>query len=142
MNWVLKKVLTSFLIFGINKVYCSYAWIFCAQKQEKVFKSIESNLYFGGIRALGNLIPKSYKEGEMIMKTSKRLLSFFLAVVMVITTCSVGFAAFAADDPEDQVFTYVDDEGRAVELTYDGLNDLVNTYAPLLIEALRGFSDF
>lgn len=71
------------------------------------------------------------------MKTSKRLLSFFLAVVMVITTCSVGFAAFAADDPEDQVFTYVDDEGRAVELTYDGLNDLVNTYAPLLIEALR-----
>ena len=137
MNWVLKKVLTSFLIFGINKVYCSYAWIFCAQKQEKVFKSIESNLYFGGIRALGNLIPKSYKEGEMIMKTSKRLLSFFLAVVMVITTCSVGFAAFAADDPEDQVFTYVDDEGRAVELTYDGLNDLVNTYAPLLIEALR-----
>lgn len=138
MNWVLKKVLTSFLIFGINKLYCSYAWIFCAQKQEKVFKSIESNLYFGGIRALGNLIPKSYKEGEMIMKTSKRLLSFFLAVVMVITTCSVGFAAFAADDPEDQVFTYVDDEGRAVELTYDGLNDLVNTYAPLLIEALRG----
>lgn len=72
------------------------------------------------------------------MKTSKRLLSFFLAVVMVITTCSVGFAAFAADDPENQVFTYVDDEGRAVELTYDGLNDLVNTYAPLLIEALRG----
>lgn len=138
MNWVLKKVLTSFLIFGINKLYCSYAWIFCAQKQEKVFKSIESNLYFGGIRALGNLIPKSYKEGEMIMKTSKRLLSFFLAVVMVITTCSVGFAAFAADDPENQVFTYVDDEGRAVELTYDGLNDLVNTYAPKLIEALRG----
>lgn len=72
------------------------------------------------------------------MKTSKRLLSFFLAVVMVITTCSVGFAAFAADDPENQVFTYVDDEGRAVELTYDGLNDLVNTYAPKLIEALRG----
>lgn len=72
------------------------------------------------------------------MKTSKRLLSFFLAVVMVITTCSVGFAAFAADDPENQVFTYVDDEGRAVEYTYDELNDLVNTYAPLLIEALRG----
>ena len=70
------------------------------------------------------------------MKTSKRLLSFFLAVVMVITTCSVGFAAFAAE-PEDEVFTYVDDEGKAVSLTYDGLNDLVNTYAPVLIEALR-----
>ncbi len=71
------------------------------------------------------------------MKTSKRLLSFFLAVVMVITTCSVGFAAFAADDPEDQVFTYVTDEGEAVELTYSGLNELVNTYAPTLIELLR-----
>lgn len=71
------------------------------------------------------------------MKTSKRLLSLFLAVVMVITTCSVGFAAFAADDPENQVFTYVTDEGEAVEYTYDGLNDLVNEYAPLLIEVLR-----
>ncbi len=70
------------------------------------------------------------------MKTSKRLLSFFLAVVMVITTCSVGFAAFAAE-PEDEVFTYVDDEGKAVTLTYDGLNKLVDTYAPVLIEALR-----
>lgn len=71
------------------------------------------------------------------MKTSKRLLSLFLAAVMVITTCSVGFAAFAAD-PEDEVFTYVTDEGEAVELTYSGLNDLVDTYAPMLIEALRG----
>lgn len=71
------------------------------------------------------------------MKTSKRLLSFFLAVVMVVTTCSVGFAAFAAD-PEDQVFTVPDDEQDAINLTYDGLNQLVNDYAPLLIEALRG----
>lgn len=55
---------------------------------------------------------------------------------MVITTCSVGFAAFAAE-PEDEVFTYVDDEGKAVTLTYDGLNKLVDTYAPVLIEALR-----
>lgn len=72
------------------------------------------------------------------MKTSKRLLSFFLAVVMVITTCSVGFAAFAADPDEQQVFTYVDDEGNATELTYEKLNELVATYAPVLIEALRG----
>lgn len=71
------------------------------------------------------------------MKTSKRLLSFFLAVVMVVTTCSVGFVAFAAD-PEDQVFTVPDDEQDAINLTYDGLNQLVNDYAPLLIEALRG----
>lgn len=71
------------------------------------------------------------------MKTSKRLLSFFLAVVMVITTCSVGFAAFAADPDDQEVFTYVDDEGNATEITYEKLNELVDTYAPVLIEALR-----
>ena len=101
-------------------------------------KFIEFLIIFAVIYpCVGKLYPKSYKEGEMIMKTSKRLLSFFLAVVMVVTTCSVGFAAFAADDPTDEVFTYVTDEGEAVELTYDGLSDLVNTYAPVLIEALR-----
>lgn len=72
------------------------------------------------------------------MKTSKRLLSFFLAVVMVITTCSVGLTAFAADPPEDSVFTYINDEGEAVEITYESLENLVNTYAPTIIEALRG----
>lgn len=71
------------------------------------------------------------------MKTSKRLLSFFLAVVMVITTCSVGLTAFAADPPEDSVFTYINDEGEAVEITYESLENLVNTYAPTIIEALR-----
>ena len=69
------------------------------------------------------------------MKTSKRLLSLFLALVMVITTCSVGMTAFAADD-KDAVFTYVDDEGKAIELTYDGIENLVNTYAPALISLL------
>lgn len=72
------------------------------------------------------------------MKTSKRLLSFFLAVVMVITTCSVGLTAFAADPKENEVFTYVDDEGKAAKITYEALENLVNTYAPELIEALRG----
>ena len=52
----------------------------------------------------------------MIMKTSKRLLSLFLAVVMVVTTCSVGMSAFAADKSDD-VFTYVTDEGKAVDIT-------------------------
>lgn len=28
-------------------------------------------------------------------KASKKLLSFFLAVVMIVTSCSVGFTAFA-----------------------------------------------
>lgn len=72
------------------------------------------------------------------MKTSKRLLSFFLAVVMVITTCSVGFAAFAADGNGQDVFKYIDDEDQGVKETVDGLNNLVDTYAPMLIESLRG----
>ena len=74
------------------------------------------------------------------MKTSKRLLSFFLAVVMVVTTCSVGFAAFAAEPDGDEVFTFnlSDGTGDPVDITYDGLNELVNEYAPMLIELLRG----
>lgn len=70
------------------------------------------------------------------MKTSKRLLSLLLAVVMVITTCSVGMSAFAADDSED-VFTYVTDEGKAVDITYESLNNLVNTYAPEIIKLIN-----
>lgn len=70
------------------------------------------------------------------MKTSKRLLSFILAAVMVITSCSVGLTAFAAEPAQDEVFTYITDEGDAVDITYDSLNALVNTYAPELIKAL------
>lgn len=69
------------------------------------------------------------------MKTSKRLLSLLLAVVMVITTCSVGMSAFAADKNDD-VFTYVTDEGKAVDITYESLNNLINTYAPEIIKLL------
>ena len=70
------------------------------------------------------------------MKTSKRLLSLFLAVVMVVTTCSVGMSAFAADKSDD-VFTYVTDEGKAVDITYESLNNLVNTYAPEIIKLIN-----
>ncbi len=70
------------------------------------------------------------------MKTSKRLLSLLLAVVMVITTCSVGMSAFAADESDD-VFTYVTDEGKAVDITYESLNNLVNTYAPEIIKLIN-----
>lgn len=70
------------------------------------------------------------------MKTSKRLLSLLLAVVMVVTTCSVGMSAFAADKSDD-VFTYVTDEGKAVDITYESLNNLVNTYAPEIIKLIN-----
>ena len=59
------------------------------------------------------------------MKTSKKLLSFFLAVVMVVTTCSVGFTAFAKDNKNSIWSTSC----KANE-AYDTLNTLVDTYLP------------
>lgn len=67
------------------------------------------------------------------MKTSKRILSFFLAVVMVFTACSVGLTAFAAEPEEEKVFTYINSEGEAAEITYAALNGLVDEYLPLLV---------
>ncbi len=61
------------------------------------------------------------------MKTSKRLLSFFLAVVMVFTACSVGHTAFAAEPEQDQVFTYINSEGEATTVTYAALNEMVTS---------------
>lgn len=66
------------------------------------------------------------------MKASKKLLSLFLAVVMVITSCSVGFTAFAADSKTDTNNTYWDD-GTDAEAAFDSLNDLVDTYIPQLL---------
>ena len=66
------------------------------------------------------------------MRTSKKLLSFFLAVVMVITTCSVGFTAFAKD--YDSMWKNSADKQAA----FDTLNDLVSEYVPSLIIGASG----
>lgn len=63
-------------------------------------------------------------------KTSKKLLSFFLAVVMIITSCSVGFTAFAKDSTTDSYWSSKSD----AEAAFDSLNDLVDTYLPLLLQ--------
>ena len=59
------------------------------------------------------------------MKTSKKLLSFFLAVVMVVTTCSVGFTAFAQDNKNSIWSTNCD-----AEAAFDTLNGLADDYLP------------
>lgn len=59
------------------------------------------------------------------MKTSKKLLSFFLAVVMVITTCSVGFTAFAQDNSNSIWETSSD-----AEAAFNSLNGLADDYLP------------
>ena len=66
------------------------------------------------------------------MKTSKKLLSLFLAVVMVITTCSVGFTAFAADaNKTDSNNAYWNDNVKTDE-AFEAVTDLVNNYVPAL----------
>lgn len=62
------------------------------------------------------------------MKTSKRLLSFFLAVVMVVTTCSVGFTAFAAEKNKSIWSTSCEAEDA-----YETLNSLADMLPQLLI---------
>lgn len=57
-------------------------------------------------------------------KTSKKLLSFFLAVVMLVTSCSVGFSAFAADNNKSMWNTSDIDAKKAFE-TLDELADLL-----------------
>lgn len=67
------------------------------------------------------------------MKTSKKLLSLFLAVVLVITTCSVGFTAFAADgNKTDSNNAYWNDEMSA-DSAFKALNNVVDTYIPSLL---------
>lgn len=66
------------------------------------------------------------------MKTSKKLLSFFLAVVMVITSCSVGLTAFAADNKTDTNNAYWND-GTDADAAFSALNDLIATYIPQLL---------
>ena len=66
------------------------------------------------------------------MKTSKKLLSLFLAVVMVVTSCSVGFTAFAADgNKTDKNAAYWNNNTEAEE-AFNAVTDLVNNYVPVL----------
>jgi len=63
------------------------------------------------------------------MKTSKRLLSFVLAVVMALTACSAGFAAFAQEvNPKDN--SPFSAENASAKGSVTALNQLVNDYLP------------
>ncbi len=69
------------------------------------------------------------------MRTSKKMLSFFLALVMVITSCSVGFTAFAADgNKTDSNLEYWNDATTADE-AFDALNTLIGSL--LSIDAIK-----
>ncbi len=62
------------------------------------------------------------------MRTSKKILSFFLAVVMVVTTCSVGFTAFAAEK-NDSIWS----TDCGADEAFATLNDLADELLPELL---------
>lgn len=62
------------------------------------------------------------------MKTSKKLLSFFLAAVMAVTSCSVGFTAFAAEKNKSIWSTACEAKDA-----YATLNELANMLPQLLL---------
>ena len=80
-------------------------------------------------------------------KTSKKLLSFFLAVVMIVTSCSVGFTAFAEDNTDtNKYWNDVTEAGDA----FDAIGEIVDTAVPSILGinvngkklgALLGMSD-
>ena len=69
------------------------------------------------------------------MKTSKRVLSFFMAVVMALTACSAGFVAFAREtNPKDN--NPFSDEYASAEMSSDALNELLDSLLPTILDAI------
>lgn len=62
------------------------------------------------------------------MKTSKKLLSFFLAVVMAVTSCSIGFTALASE--KNSIWTTANIDA---ESAFESLNGLADLLPPLLM---------
>lgn len=64
-------------------------------------------------------------------KASKKLLSFFLAVVMIVTSCSVGFTAFAEDktSTNDKYWNDV----TSADGAFDAIGEIVNTALPTIL---------
>ena len=69
-------------------------------------------------------------------KTSKKLLSFFLAVVMIVTSCSVGFTAFAEDNDnkETTADSYWNDVTTA-EGAFDAIGGIIDYALPQILNA-------
>lgn len=69
------------------------------------------------------------------MKTSKRVLSFFLAVVMALTACSAGFAAFAKEvNPKDN--SPFSDKYASADKSVEALDQLLDSLLPTILDAV------
>ncbi|MCD7722914.1 MAG: hypothetical protein LUH82_03025, partial [Clostridiales bacterium] len=67
------------------------------------------------------------------MKTCKKLLSLFLALIMALTACTSGFAVFAAEDESTSAFSA---ENASAAGSVDALNSLLDTYLPTILELI------
>lgn len=63
-------------------------------------------------------------------KASKKLLSFFLAVVMIVTSCSVGFTAFAEDKTGTDKYW---NDVTSADGAFDAIGEIVNTALPTIL---------
>lgn len=73
------------------------------------------------------------------MKTSKKLLSLFLAAVMVVSTFSVGFTALAADGNKTDSNSAYWNNNTDAEEAFKAVDALINNYVPEIanIEAVK-----
>lgn len=68
-------------------------------------------------------------------KTSKKLLSLFLAVVMAVSACSVGFTALAAEtNPDYKLFN--DSNSLDAESSIDAINELLDNRLPDILDMI------
>lgn len=70
------------------------------------------------------------------MRTSKKILSFFLAAVMVVTTCSVGFTAFAQDNRNSIWNTSCEAQDA-----FNTLDGIANDYLPSILLGIEAIGD-
>lgn len=71
------------------------------------------------------------------MKTSKRLLSLLLAVVMALTAFSVGFVAFAEEVNPTNSNSLFSAENASKDKSVEALSDLVNDLLPDILTAIN-----
>lgn len=68
-------------------------------------------------------------------KTSKKLLSLFLAVVMAVSACSVGFTALAAEtNPDNKLFN--DSNSLDAKSSIDAINELLDNRLPDILDMI------
>lgn len=118
-----------FTYFVINNLDFVRIWGFCTQKLKYfIVHSLVPTQKSEYVKH--SLFRAIIRKGEMVMKkTSKRLLSLFLALVMVVSSWSIGFTAFAGEKSTDKYWNNTTEVSEA----YQSLNALIDAYVPTIL---------